>query len=254
VAIEAEFSGVLNASNTVFTIAVTAAVPVGKFLVVSVEDAAATALTTTATDSRGNTYVRDWSKPNDPTTVSGSVHQLRTKVTTALQIGDVITVTFSGAATRAAGYAGQYGESITIPHTAGSVGNTGASGTVTSSALATGNFSPVTIGDLEVASIGFISSGRVFTPAAGWTAGTKIASTSGSGDRAVQQMWRLAASTAAQTASGTFNSSALWSICAESYAIASGGRTGRLKYNGVNKPTKYNGVEKPWKYNGVLAK
>lgn len=250
---EAEFSGILNASNTVFTIAVTAAVAVGKFVVVSASSASTAALTATATDSRENTYVNDIARHVG---TSGGGHQLRTKVATgkALQIGDVITVTFSGAATRAAGVAGVYGEDIA----SASSGASADAGATPSTILNTGNLTPGTIGDLIVGTVNLVSAGRTYTADAGWNQSTKIASTSGSGDRAVVQQWRNATAATPQAMSGviTVGGSALWSIMAESYAltVVAPGRTGRLKWNGVNKPTKYNGVEKPWKYGGVLAK
>jgi hypothetical protein len=264
-AFEAEYGpGILNASGLTFTIPITAAVAVGKFLVVSVHDASSTALTVTCTDTKGNTYTKDLEFiDGNPGAglISGSVHQLRTKVTTALVSGNVITVTFSGAATRAVGMAAVYGDDISGRDPVG-VGPSGNSGATTSSALATASATTQHANDLFVGTVGLVSSARVFTPTNGWTALTKGISTSGSGDRGVQQIYKYVAAPGPYTATGTLNSSSLWGIGYQPYAIADPAppaRSGRLYwYNTATgiwepKPTLVSGVEKPWSYNGVLS-
>lgn len=260
---EAEYGpGILNASGTVFTIPITAAVAVGKFLVVSVHDAAATALTVTCTDTKGNVYVKDLEfTDGNPAAISGSVHQLRTKVTTALVSGNVVTVTFNSAATRAVGMVGVYGEDISGRDPVG-VGPSASSGASTSSSLATANATTTHASDLLVGTVGLVSSARVFTPTNGWTALTKGISTSGSGDRGVQQVYKYVASPGPYNCTGTLNSASLWGIGYQPYAVADPAppaRSGRLYwYNTVSgiwepKPTLVSGVEKPWSYNGVLS-
>jgi len=261
--LEAEYGpGILNASGTVFTIPITAAVAVGKFLVVSVHDSASTALTVTCTDSRGNTYTKDLEfTDGNPAAISGSVHQLRTKITTALQSGDVITVTFSGAATRAVGMVGVYPDDISGRDPVG-VGPSASSGATTSSSLATANATTTHAQDLLVGTVGLVSSARIFTPTNGWTANTKGISTSGSGDRGVQQVYKYVSSPGPYNCTGTLNSASLWGIGYQPYAVADPPpptRSGRLYwYNTVSgiwepKPTLVSGVEKPWSYNGVLS-
>ena len=262
---EAEYGpGILNVSGTVFTIPITAAVAVGKFLVVSVHDSASTALTVTCTDSKGNAYTKDLEfTDGNPAAISGSVHQLRTKIATgkALANGDVITVTFSGAATRAVGMVGVYGEDISGRDPVG-VGPSASSGASTSSSLATANATTTHAIDLFVGTVGLVSSARIFTPTNGWTALTKGISTSGSGDRGVQQVYKYVAAPGPYNCTGTLNSASLWGIGYQPYAVADPAppaRSGRLYwYNTTTgiwepKPTLFNGVEKPWSYNGVLS-
>lgn len=264
-AFEAEYGpGIMNVSGTVFTIPITAAVAVGKFLVVSTHDSASTPLVTTVTDSKGNTYTKDLEFiDGNPAAISGSVHQSRTKIAAgkALASGDVVTVTFSGAATRAVGMVGVYGDDISGRDPVG-VGPSGNSGSATSSSLATASATTTHASDLLVGTVGLVSSARIFTPTNGWTALTKGISTSGSGDRGVQQVYKYVASPGPYNCTGTLNSASLWGIGYQPYAIADPAppaRSGRLYwYNTVSgiwepKPTLFNGVEKPWSYNGVLS-
>jgi hypothetical protein len=60
---------------------------------------------------------------------------------------------------------------------------------------------------LVVGCTGFVNSGRVFTPGAGWTPGVKHLSTVGSGDRAVQLVWRDGVASTPYAQIGTLASS-----------------------------------------------
>lgn len=252
-----EFTGLLNASGLSFTLAVTAVVAVGKTVVVSVCSSstvtAGNPLVGTATDTRGNTWFKDL---EHVTYTSGSYHQFRSKIATgkALQIGDVITITFPTNATRAVATAGIYDDDLNGTDGASAQADSGAT---TSSPMASGNLTTVHAGaGLIVGTVGLVSSARIVTPTSPWLLGTKAVSTSGSGDRGVQQIYRAPAAPGTFNAQGTLNSSALWGLGAQGYKLTDppAGRSGRLWYNGAPYPTLINGVEHFWSSNGVLSK
>src|SRR5688500_15199840 len=219
---------------------------------VSVVTASSALVTVTATDSRGNTYLRDHARQ---TSTSGGGYQLRSKLTTALQPGDTINVTLSAPSAKTPVIVGVFDDDLAA-HAAGSLVSAADSGGATSSVLNSGNFTPA-VGDLLVGTVTMISAGRTFTADAGWSQSAKLVTTSGSGDRGVVQMWRYAASATPQAASGLFTAggSALWGIMAEAYALDTGEvRSGRLWLGGTSYPTLLDGVEYPWSVDGVLSK
>lgn len=252
-----EFSGFLNATGLSFTLAVTKVVAAGNTVVVSVCSSSTVTtgnpLVATASDTRGNTWFKGL---EHVTATSGSYHQFRSKIAAGkdLQIGDVITITFATNATRAVGVAGIYSEDLNGADGAAAQNDSGAA---TSSALSSGNFTTSHAGDgLLVGTVGLVSAARIFTPTSPWLVGTKFVSTSGSGDRGVQQIYRYVTAPGTFNAQGNLNSSSLWGLGAIGlkYTDPPAGRSGRLWWNGAPKPTLYNGVEKFWSYNGVLSK
>lgn len=250
-----EFTNIRNTSGTTVAVTVTSVVAVGKTIVISASSAVASLSAASAADNRPgstNVYFKDRDRQ---TTTSGGGHQLRCKVSTQLEIGDVITVTFSVAVSRAPVIVGVFDDEIAA-HVVGSLGSAADSGAVTSSVLNSGNFTPG-VGDLLVGTVNMVSAGRTFTADAGWSQSTKLVTTAGSGDRGVVQVWRYAAAATPQAASGLFTAggSALWGIMAEAYALATEEeRSGRLWLGDTSYPTLLGGVEYPWSVDGVLSK
>lgn len=250
-----EFTNIRNTSGTTVAVTVTSTVAVGKTIVISASSAVGSLSLATAADNRpgsANVYFKD---REVFTTGGGCGHQLRCKVTTQLEVGDVITVTFSVSVSRAPVIVGVFDDVITA-HVAGSLGNA-AVGNVAGSVLNSGNFTPA-VGDLLVGTVNMVSAGRTFTADAGWSQSAKLVTTSGSGDRGVVQMWRYAAAATPQAVSGayTVGGSALWGIMGEAYTIDAGlpERSGRLWLGSESFPTLLDGVEYPWSVDGVLSK
>jgi hypothetical protein len=85
--------------GTTLQITVDHAVPAGNTLIARVlTDFSASA--PTITDSRGNTYTRDRTAPNSGSTIRAAIYS--SPITTALQVGDTITITSASVAARAA--------------------------------------------------------------------------------------------------------------------------------------------------------
>lgn len=250
-----EFTNIRNTTGTTVTVTVTSAVAVGKTIVISASSAVASLSLASAADNRPgstNVYLKDRERQ---TSTSGGGHQLRCKVTTALQVGDIITVTFSVAVSRAPVIVGVY-DDVIAAHAAGSLGSAADSGATTGSVLNSGNFTPG-VGDLLVGTVNLVSAGRTFTADAGWNQSAKLVTTAGTGDRGVIQVWRYAAAATPQAVSGLFTAggSALWGIMGEAYALDTGGsRSGRLWLGGTKYPTMYGGAERFWSVDGVLSK
>lgn len=116
---------------------------------------------------------------------------------------------------------------------------------------------------LIVGSFAFINPERTFTPGAGYTAGTRVTTTNGTGDRSVIGEWMNVSSVGQYIADGTINISGQYAgMVSAFYEIdeVGGGRSGRPRvWNGTEwaeYPAKvWNGtewVEKPMKgWNGA---
>jgi hypothetical protein len=215
-----EIPGFFNTSNTVCTVTVPAGgIPVGALLILGIGTNAATLPTITVTDAAGNT----WSNDGEiQTAASGSTHQFRAVVGNSLAAGQLITVTFAAALSKCAVSVQQFDDGI-IAIDGGSNGN---SGGASSNTPTTGAFTPTHASALLVATFGLVSAGRVFTAGGSYTAGTKVATTSGAGDRAVVMEWQYVSVIASYVGNGTLNSSSLYGAVARSYALGTPGASG----------------------------
>lgn len=215
-----EFSGFFNTSNTVCTITVPAGgIPVGALLVLGIGTNAATLPTITVTDDGGNT----WSNDGEiQTAASGSTHQFRAVIGNDLAAGEHITITFAAALSKCAASVQHFDDGI-IAIDNGANGNNGG---VASNTPTTAAFTPTHADTLIVATFGLVSAGRTFTAGASYTAGTKVATTNGSGDRAVVMEWQTVAASASYVGNGTLNSSSLYGAVARSYALGDPGAPG----------------------------
>lgn len=182
---EAEFSAASGSASSL-VIPVTSAVAVGKLVVVSFAALLNTG-TYVITDSRGNTYTVDDGVALFDIGVSGAYpRQGASKLTTALQAGDSITITVSGGTpTRWAGVAGVYG----LPANP-AFGDLEANEFAGTSSFAVPGDTTLRANALIVISHHMINTGRTPSAANGWTLGAKVVSTGGSGERAVVQAWK----------------------------------------------------------------
>ena len=162
------------------------------------------------TDSRSNSYsttpdVTAGGATN--TTVAGAV--LRAKLTTALQVGDTITVTISGGTrSKWAMQADAFDDvnaSTPLDKTA-TTGNTAPSGT----SLATGSTAATSQANELVYAIFGFGSGRTVTVPGGWTGGAKVETTAGASDRALQVIHKYVAATGAQQGTLTLSTSSTY--------------------------------------------
>jgi hypothetical protein len=235
-----EFSGISNTSvtNTLQVTVPAGGVAVGHFLVLGIASSGTGTPTWSVTDNRSNTWT---SNLKDEITTTGNTGAMVTCVVgTTLQAGDIITLTSTtGTVDRIAACIEEFDDVITGIDTSSSNDNGG----VTASSLTSGNFTTTQNDELLIGVLNMVSIGRVFTATSPWTPGTKIATSSGSGDRAVVVVWQTVSSTGTYAATGTFNSSALYSFLGAGFKItAAGSRTGKAKvWNGsvwVSHPAK----------------
>ena len=185
-------------STTTAVVHPTVALPVGTLVVVGLCALSAPASTRTLVDSGGNAWTKtDAFSTNDTST---SMTMWSSVLVTALTTASTLTITSSTAMSRHAVAVAAFSDGVFVPITHGTMNetttNTPTAGSVTTTA-------PVTMFGMT----GFVNSARVLTPGAGYTGGTKHLSTAGSGERAVQLVWRDAFTNGAYAAVGTLDTS-----------------------------------------------
>jgi hypothetical protein len=222
-----EFSGISNtaATNTLAVTVPAGGVSAGHFLVLGITNSGTGASTWGVTDSRSNTWTVQLAKQVQ---VTGNTGTLVTCVpTTSLQAGDTITMTSStGTVDRIAACFEEFDDIVTAIDTSSTNDNTGAS----SAAPTSLSFTTTQGTELLIGVLNMVSPGRVYTPTAPWTAGTKILTTNGAGDRAVVVQWQSVSVTGSYASTGTFNSSATYSMLGAGFKVtAAGPRTGKAK-------------------------
>ena len=203
-----EFSGASGsspASTTTTTVTVPAGgVAVGHGLVVSMaclHDTTGVS-SVSGSDPRGNTYTHLETEgivtnPNNTVTV------LYTTVTTTLQAGDVISFTPNIPTSRCAINIYELDKALTYDvHAYGDNG-----GSFTTNLVAGTTPTTTVANELVIGSFMLVNAGRTFTPGTGYSGGTKVLSTGGSGERAIATEYKLVSSTGTQSATATLNSS-----------------------------------------------
>ena len=234
-----EFSGWSDTSSASTSITIPAGgVPAGHGLVISlaaITNALPTISGVTTVDSKGNTYATLHTTTGGTVTTVGAM--LYSNISTALVSGDTITLTPDRTTIRLAANVYEFDTGL-VPDVTSHFDNGG-----NSSASMTSGVTAVTAhaDELVVGSFVMVNPGRTFTPGAGWSGGTKIMTTNGSGDRAVATEYKFVSSLGTQEAIGTLNSSGTWaaSVWAFSFVDDGGGgedpiRSGRPKvWNGT---------------------
>lgn len=226
-----EFSGISNTpvTNTLQVTVPAGGVPAGHFLVLGIAHRGTGTPTWAVTDSRSNTWTINPTFGTDliGATADGGV-MATCVVATTLLAGDTITMTSStGTIDRIAACFEEFDDNVT--QVAADAGSTNDNGGAQGNVLTSGTFNTTQNDELLIGVLNMVSIGRVFTQDAPWTAGTKIATSSGSGDRAVVVVWRTVSSTGTYAATGTFNTSAFYSFLAAGYKISTTPRTGYAK-------------------------
>lgn len=215
-----EFSGHFDTSNTDCVITVPAGgIPVGALLILGIGTNAATLPSITVTDDAGNTWTNDG---DIQTAASGSTAQFRAVIGNDLAAGEHINVHFAAALSKCAASVQHFDDGIIAIDNGANGNNGGAS----SNTPTTASFSPTHASALIVATFGLVSAARIFTAGASYTAGTKVVTTNGSGDRAVVMEWQYVSAIDAYVANGTLNSSSLYGAVARAYALGDPGAPG----------------------------
>jgi hypothetical protein len=180
-----------------------------------------------ATDTRGNT----WTFTNGPVNgTSATAFMLWAVITTAIQVGDTITVNFN-----AAGFAAFDVSEVSGLDTTGSPpskdvtfsGNTGLA-----TAIDCGTATTTQAGDFIAAVCGYTGSAATLT-ASGYTVSTAQSSTVTI--RTAHPYHKIAGAAGAETAAGSLSVSKTWSGCAVAFKAAAGttqvSATRRVAYN-----------------------
>lgn len=209
-----------NSSASSVSITLTAGAPVGSTVLVGIVweagGAAGVPTISAVTDSRSNSY----STTPDVTaggalnsTVAGAI--LRTRVTTALEIGDTITVTISGGTrSRWAMQADAFDDVDESPlDKTATTGNTAPSGT----SLSTGTTATTSQAHELVYAIFGFGSGRTPTVPSGWTGGDKVETSAGSTDRGLQVIHKYVSAAGAQEGTLTLSSSSTYTAAVATY-------------------------------------
>ena len=208
-----EFSAHLDAAGTSVGVTVPAGgIAIGDYLVLGVGTNAVSLPVTTVTDSAGNVWSNDG---ETMAATSGSGHQWHTKVTSTLAAGATITVGFPSLS-RVAVQVLHFSDTIT----AVDAGATGNNGGVSSASPTTASFNTVAANCLIVGTLALVSSARILTAGAGYTAASKIVTLAGSGNRAVQMEYRTVAVAGAYVANGTLDSGSIYAMIGRAYEIA----------------------------------
>jgi hypothetical protein len=209
-----EASGISNTFGVTCTITVPAGgYATGHFLVLGIMIPNSTIPDMTVSDPGSNTWTTDQSIGVG---TSGSAYQISCVVTSALSSGDTITITSSQGIARFACVLEEFDDTVIGPDV-GATGNNGGS----TSASPTTSTTAATSQDLEllVGTLGVASPMRVYTPGAGFTVGSYIVSTNGSGDRAVVIQWKYLSSIGTQVSDGSLDVGALYCALVESYKM-----------------------------------
>lgn len=219
-------SGTLQTSATSQAITITQVVPAGSLIVggCAMEAGSSVYPTITVADTRGNTYSSSASA-NQGATVSTRLFW--SKLTTALQVGDTVTITASASRNRWATALEAFDDGNTADQFSSAIGTTAAVNAGT-----TGTTSQAT--ELVVAAYG--SSGTptpTLTAGSGFTQDGPLDCGAASSNRGISMEWKYVTVVGTQTAPGTLSAAVAWAGAVQTFtqaAVGGGGtRTGKAK-------------------------
>lgn len=164
----------------------------------------------TISDTHGNTYSVDKQEFNSGT-IAVAIFSCR--VTTQINSGDVITISVPGTRTKWLATLQAYDDLLASPvdQSASNKGN--------SNPLSAGTTPTTTVAN-ELVYAAFGMGVRAFTAGSGFTASTQVATSAGSGDRALNSEWKYITSTGAQTAPATLASSSTYAGAVVTYKVS----------------------------------
>lgn len=206
-----------NSGATSKAITVPFAVPIGHTLIIACvwESAAgAVPVISSVVDSRSNTYTTTPdASVNAGTTVSCAI--LRGRITTALQVGDTITITIGSSRARWAVEIDQFDDIIA----ASPLDKTATNAPASSANLSSGvTAATAQASELAVAIFGF-GAGRTVTDLGGWSGGAKVESSAGTTDRGLQVTHRYVSTTGTQEGTVIISSASTYAAAIATYKI-----------------------------------
>lgn len=208
-----------NATTATSAVTLTAAVSAGHTLIGAVcWEASAGSLPTISSivDSRSNT----WTTTPDISVVAGTtlaVAIIRARVTTALQIGDTITITISATRTRWVWQIDEFDDvNASTPKDVTASSAPGSSASLVSGTTGT----TAQAYELLYAAYGY-GSGRTVTIPSGWSGGSQVITSAGSTDRALQTTWKYASATGTQQGTLTLSSASTYGGVIATYKATS---------------------------------
>lgn len=201
------FTGQISATSSTVACTVNRVCAVGETIIgaIAMVGSGSVFPTITVSDTRGNTWQTDGAGVINGTTVS--IRMFSTRVTTALQIGDTVTVTMSNTRVRAA----VIGEAFDDVDTGTRLDQhtTAASSGTTLSVGPTGVTTEAE--ELVVAAFGYAGlPPATMVAGAGYTASQTVGTSAGSSDRGVALEWKYVNATGTQTADATVPASTTW--------------------------------------------
>ncbi len=194
--------------------------------VVALTNVAPTVSSVAASDTSGNSYIFLADTLQGVTLQTTNVSMLYCNVTSALQAGDVITLTPDRSISRMA--ASVYEFDVVLTPDTHAVAESG-DNTITSLVIGP---SPTTAANDEivVGAFALVNAGRTFTVGAGYADGTKVVTTAGSGERAIVAEYKFVSTTGPQTADGTLNSNGYFAGALQTFTYAdAAARSGKAK-------------------------
>jgi hypothetical protein len=230
-------TGVVNANNTVGAVTLTSAVPAGYTVcgAIAWESAAASIPTiSSVVDSRGNSWSADiLAGGAGNATAACGIFQAR--ITTALQVGDTITVTLSASRSRWAMQYDSFDDLLVSPLDKTAHNDNPGS----SASLDTGTTASTTQPyELVYGAFGF-NSARTATIPAGWFGTAQVNTSAGSSDRAVQAIYRYTAATGTQQGTATLDTAGIYAACAATYKGWVAGRAPMVPAGAVGRAASW---------------
>lgn len=187
----------------------------------------------TLSDTRGNVWSADIAayEQTEGITGKGSAYQFHTVVTTALQAGDSITVTFVSSPVppaRSIGVIECFDDDISGVDVASAHTTEGVQQKDITSGATPSTASP---NQLAVGVIALNNSGQTTSPEGGYVSGSKYVTSAGSGNRAIIMQWKYISSIGIQEMVATCSASAYWAATVQTYALGEVGsdRSGLAK-------------------------
>lgn len=209
-----------STSGNSTTLTLSAGVAIGHTVILNctTNNSPTTNPTPTVTDTRGNTWTVDASEVTTGANLNSYV--VSSRLTTALQSGDIITFNMGENRTRFLLQAYDVPNIVSGTRvdaaTSVNTGTSGTSQTTNTSASATTNAN-----DLIWALFSYTSNGRTYTVGSGYTAGTINETSVGSADRGQWSEYKLVTSTGTQVATATISTASVYTAILVSYKLAS---------------------------------
>lgn len=225
-------TGTVSSGSSTGAITLTAGAAIGETVVVGLgweSGVGAIPTITSVVDDAGNTYTVDRTAGGAGNSTV-AVALARAGVTSALDVGDTITVTISGG-TRARW--ALVAESFDDVAASSPLDKTAAVDNGNDSSLTSGTTAATTQADELLVALWGFGQGRTVTIPDGWSGGAKVESAAGSSDRAVQLIYRYVTSTGTQEGTLGIAPSGVYAGLIATYRVDAPSASGSGEVSGV---------------------